>query len=255
MKKIGLVIIAVVLTVSGFAQKSADLGIWGGTSTYWGDMDNAPPLQSFNINAGAFFRYNFNSRVAVRTQFLTGNFAADGTVENQDFSFSKNVQDISFMMEINYLKFVLGEKNTRFTPFIMAGLGVSYFPYTIESAVMREINEDHPIIPRPINDSPPRDITVQESVISAGIPLGFGIKVALGKRLGFGAEYQVRKLLNDKLDNLDDPLSTTGGIDNKTIKYTTLYHNNDWPGYLGINLTYKFFLNQKDCPAYDRKYW
>jgi hypothetical protein len=29
----------------------------------------------------------------------------------------------------------------------------------------------------------------------------------LGPRLGIGAEYQMRKLFSDKLDNVDDPLS------------------------------------------------
>jgi hypothetical protein len=38
MKKIVLVAVALYVTVSGFAQKTADIGIWGGTSTYIGDM-------------------------------------------------------------------------------------------------------------------------------------------------------------------------------------------------------------------------
>ncbi len=38
MRKLILVFTAVVLTASGFAQKTADLGIWGGSSTYWGDI-------------------------------------------------------------------------------------------------------------------------------------------------------------------------------------------------------------------------
>jgi hypothetical protein len=243
MKKIGLVFIAVVLAVSGFAQKSADIGIWGGTSTYIGDIGSAPPLQSFNLNLGAYFRYNFNARVGMRTMFLTGSISADGLVENVPFEFKKNVQDITLMMEVNFLKYVLGEKKTPFTPYIMGGVGVSYFPYTLDPDILVLINENYPLL------NP-----VQESVVSATIPFGFGVKFSLGKRLGIGAEYQMRKLFSDKLDNLDDPLSYVNNI-GETVKYTSIYHNNDWPGYLGVHLTYKLYLNQKDCPAYDRKYW
>jgi hypothetical protein len=247
MKKIVLVFIAVVFTVSGFAQKSADIGIWGGTSTYWGDIKEAPPIQTFNLNIGAFFRYNFNARVALRAQFLTGSFASIGYVQDEWFEFRKNAQDISVMMEINYLKYVLGEKKTPFTPYILGGLGVVYFPYNLDPVKLAQINPQYPVLTE-----------VEESVVTPAIPFGFGIKFSIGERVGIGAEYQLRKLFSDKLDNLDDPLSfetvNNDGV-TETIKYTSFLHNNDWPGFLGIHLTYKIFLDQKACPAYDRKYW
>lgn len=247
MRKIVLVFIAVIFTVSGFAQKSADIGIWGGSSAYLGDIKEAPPVQTFNLNFGAFFRYNFNARMAMRAQFLTGSFAANGIVEDIPFDFEKNAQDISFMMEINYLKYILGERKTPFTPYILGGMGVMYFPYNLDPIKMAQINANYPVLN-----------TVEESVIAATIPFGFGVKVTVGERLGVGAEIQMRKLLNDKFDNLDDPLSfvtVNNDGDTETIKYTDFLHNNDWPGYLGINVTYKINLDPRACPAYDRKHW
>ena len=243
MKKIGMVFIAVVQAVSGFSQKSADIGIWGGTSTYWGDLGSVPPMQTFNLNMGAYFRYNFNARDAMRTMFLTGSFSGEGQIESVPFEFKKNAQDITLMMEINFLKYVLGEKKTPFTPYIMGGVGVSYFP------LQRDTIYDRPFVENQLNYP-----LNPESVVTASIPFGLGVKFSLGKRLGFGAEYQMRKLFSDKLDNLEDPLSfkTEAG---ETVKYSTVYHNNDWAGYLGVHLTYKLYLNQKDCPAYDRKDW
>lgn len=249
MRKSLLVLTAIILTVSGFAQKSADIGIWGGSSTYMGDMKETPLMQTFNLNFGAFFRYNFNSRIALRTQFLTGKFSAEGMLEDQEWAFDKNAQDISVMAEINYLKYILGEKKTLFTPYIMGGVGVMYFPYRIEP-------EDLSII-KAVNGNYPGSIA-DESIIATTIPFGFGVKFAIGSRLGFGIEYQIRKLINDKFDDLDDPLSFET-VDNngnaETIKYTDFLHNNDWPGYLGVNVTYKIDLDRKACPAYDRKHW
>ena len=246
MKKIVLVFIAVILTVSAFAQKSADIGLWGGSTSYLGDI-KAPTIQTFNLNFGAYFRYNFNARVALRTMFLTGSFSAEGTVENEPVEFSKNAQDISLMIEINYLRYVLGDKKTPFTPYILGGFGVMYFPYTLDPAVHARINRGFPVLNR-----------VEESVISPTIPFGFGIKFSIGERLGIGAEYQMRMLFSDKFDDIDDPLSFTA-TDNEgndeIIKYSDFLHNNDWPGYLGIHLTYKIYLDQRPCPSYDRKNW
>jgi len=88
MKKSFLVLIAVLLTVSGFAQKTADIGIWGGASTYWGDMAEIDYSKSVNPLYGAFFRYNFNARTGIRMMYLTGNMSATGMMENQLWDFT-----------------------------------------------------------------------------------------------------------------------------------------------------------------------
>ncbi|HKI88402.1 MAG TPA: DUF6089 family protein, partial [Draconibacterium sp.] len=143
MKKILFVVAAMLITVSVFAQKTADIGIWGGTSTYYGDMEGVPPFQSFKPNFGALFRYNFNPRVAMRAMFLTGRFAADGNYQEVPWSFSKNVQDISVQVEINYLKYRLGDKGTPLSPYILGGIGVTYFPYHQDPALIYTFNPDH----------------------------------------------------------------------------------------------------------------
>ena len=247
MKKIVLAFIAIFITVSGFAQRTADIGIWGGSSTYWGDVKDMPPMQSFNLNLGAYFRYNFNARVALRAMFMTGNFSGEGQVEDVNWDFSKAVQDLSLMAEINYLRYILGNKKTPFTPYILGGFGMMFFPYTLDPARLSAINPYFAGLNK-----------VEESVIVPAIPFGFGIKFSIGERLGIGVEYQLRKILSDKLDDLDDQLTfttTTNDGEDVTIKYTDLIHNNDWPGYAGIHITYKIYFVRKPCPAYERKYW
>lgn len=241
MKKIIMVFTTVLLTVSGFAQKTADIGIWGGTSTYIGDFDNSSPIQGFNPNFGAYFRYNFNARVGMRFMFLTGKSSASGTFLDEAFVYSKSIQDVSLQVEINYLRFITGLKNTRFTPYIMSGIGISYFPYEPDLALLSIINPLH-------NKG---NALINVPVVSPNIPFGFGVKYNLGKRLSAGVEYQIRKQFSDKVDNLDDPLAF---IENgKEVKYTTAIHNNDWPGYLGAHLTFMIYIGKKACPAYDSK--
>jgi len=245
MKKILLVFAAVWITVSGNAQVTADIGIWGGTSVYIGDLDETNPLQPVNPNFGAYFRYNFNSRVGLRAMFLTGSFSDEGVIEGVETSFTKNLQDLSLQIEINYLKYILGAKKTPYTSYVTAGIGVAYFPYEMDPAFIAGFNPAH-------NKG---NAIIDESEIATTIPFGIGFKYTLGQRLGIGIEYQMRKIFSDKLDNLDDPLAyitVTNGI-SEEITYTDMIHNNDWSGYLGIHLTYKIYIGKRACPAYESK--
>ncbi len=246
MKKLVLVLATVWLAVSGKAQITADIGIWGGTSLYFGDIRFSVPLQPLNPNFGGYFRYNFNSRVGLRAMFLTGPSSKEGLIEGVETSFSKNVQDLSLQVEINYLKYILGEKKMPFSSYVTAGIGVVYFPYDMDPAFIASFNSGHNKGVAKINDS----------AITTALPFGIGFKYTLGQRLGIGIEYQMRKLFSDKLDNLDDPLAYVtikpDGTKEETI-YTDMLHNNDWLGYLGIHLAYKIYIGRKACPVYDSK--
>jgi opacity protein-like surface antigen len=198
------------------------------------------------LNFGGYFRYNFNARMGLRAMFLTGKFSDEGVIEDVPATFSKNVQDLSLQLEVNYLKYILGGKNTRFTSYVTAGVGVAYFPYEMDPAIIAGFNPAH-------NKG---SATVKESVITPTFPFGIGFKYTLGQRLGVGIEYQMRKLFSDKLDNLDDPLAyeivNTDGT-KEEITYTDMIHNNDWSGYLGLHVTYKIYIGKKACPAYESK--
>ncbi len=237
-----LVFAAVLITVSGFTQKTADIGLWGGTSTYFGDLTETGHFQKFNPNFGAYFRYNFNSRLALRAMFITGRFAEEGVIEGVPALFDKSVQDLSLQVEINYLKYILGLKNTPYTSYLLAGVGVAYFPYNLDLATISAFNPGH-------NKG---TIETKESVIAATIPFGIGFKYTLGQRWEVGIEYLMRKMFVDKLDDLDDPLAYINS-EGQEIIYTDFSHNNDWSAYLGLHLTYKIYLGKKACPAYDSK--
>ncbi|WP_346854342.1 DUF6089 family protein [uncultured Draconibacterium sp.] len=254
MKKIVLVFVTVLITVSGYAQKTADIGIWGGSSTVFGDMDSNVPFEKFNLNYGAYFRYNINARIGVRAMFLNGAFSDKGSVENESFSFDKNVQDFTVQVEINYLRYILGSKKMKFSPYVTIGIGMTHFPYTFDSdSILHRlsVDPDNPTHPG-FNDGFKSGDEISEFVPT--IPFGIGFKYTLGERLGIGIEYQMRKYMSDKLDDLDDPLAHENGL-NELITYNEGGHNNDWGAYLGVHLTYKIYIGKKACPAYDSKNW
>lgn len=249
MKRFLLVFATIWITVSGFAQNTADIGIWGGTSTYFGDMNENPPFQAFNPNFGAYFRYNFNARVGLRAMILTGNFNEEGLIEGTPWSFDKSVQDFSFQLEINYLKYILGVKKMPFTSYITLGIGFAYFPYSVLYEDIEGINDKHPMIP---SGGYSEGEGIEESVVATTFPFGIGFKYSIGRRLGVGVEYQMRKILSDRLDDLDDPLAFSNSVE-EDVYYTTNIHNMDWSGYLGVHLTYMIYMGKKACPAYESK--
>ena len=242
MRRIILLTFGLLLAVTGYTQKTADIGIWGGGSNYQGDIENYPFTDLSFPSFGAYFRYNFHYRTSVRFMFLTGNVSGEGVIQNQPFEFSKNVQDLTLQAEINFLRYMLGNKKASFSSYVTAGFGVMYYPYDYDPEFLYLINTAH-------NKG---DASTRKSVIAPTLPFGIGFKFNIGSRMGIGMEYQMRKLFNDQLDNLDDPLAHFNLEGNEVI-YRDTFHNNDWVGFLGLHVTYKIFLGSKPCPAYDVK--
>ena len=177
-----------------------------------------------------------------------------GDIEHIDWAFDKSVHDMTMMMEVNYLRYILGAKNTPFSPYIMAGIGVMYYPYNITPGLISSINKVNA-------NNLVGNIPTEESVIAMSIPFGMGIKATFGKRLGVGVEVQFRKLMDDKLDDLNDPFAHTGLVTPAgntepvvgQITYADAWHNNDYVAFWGINLTYSINLSNEVCPVYDSK--
>lgn len=249
MKKIVLVFATVLIVVSGHAQKTSDIGIWGGSSTAWGDMDKNTPFKTFNLNVGAYFRYNFNARFALRAMFLTGKFSDEGTVENAPWSYSKNVHDLSLQAEVNYLRYILGAKKTKWTPYVTGGIGVAMVPFNLRPAEIATFNPNYPLL---YDSAGNLRSASTETFFVPTIPFGMGVKFTIGRRLGIGIEYQMRKYLDDVLDDLNDPLAHINP-DGELVLYSSSSHNGDWSGYLGAHLTYKIYIGKRICPAYGSK--
>ena len=254
MRKLILWIAGVILSVSGYSQVSADIGLWGGASGYLGDIEDRTTLVPSTLPVvGGFFMYNYNQRASMRFMILWGNVEARGPVQGYSWSFEKKPMDLSLQAEINYLKYAIGNKKAWFTSYLTAGVGVMNYGVNQDSMMnIGTFNPYHPLYGIESSGASNKPVT------TLTLPFGMGFKFSAGKRLEIGVEYQMRKLFNDKLDDLDDPLATwlekdADGKITKKITYTDFYHNNDWTGFLGLHLTYKIYWGGIPCPAYDLK--
>jgi len=230
MKKTFLLVAALWLAFSGFGQRTLDLGLWGGTTNYFGDLEGVKHFQSFNPVGGIFARYNFNTRVSLRATGLFGKIAAEGSLfDVTQPTLNKTFQDISLQGEVNYLRYIFGEKKTPFSSYISGGLAMLHY----------DANTD--------------GINVEKAtVFTPALAIGFGFKLNVGERMAVGIEYQLRKLFDDSLDDIADPYRHTN-VKGVLVEYTDSWHNNDWVTYLGLHLTYVLDLTPRVCPVYEKK--
>jgi hypothetical protein len=216
MKKIYSLILFLLIGLSLAGQRNADWGLFGGVSSYFGDINTSKVLYS-PLPAGAlFYRYNFNPRQALRAAVFVGGLRGNDIDFNNAFqqtraaSFSKIVGDLTFQYEFNFLPYSTQGKKWNFTPYFSAGGGLALLSSPSFTYV--------PVI-----------------------PFSLGFKVNIYKNVGLEAEYGFRKTFYDNFDGVKDLVAPSD--------YSKI-HNNDWYTFTGIAVTWKIYNKLAGCPAY-----
>ncbi len=218
-KPICLKILCAVLVLSLFsltlqAQKTLEVGLFGGGSYYLGEMNPAIPFVNTQLALGLVARYNINNRTAIKLSYSRGSIKGVDTqpvrLIPQDYSFTSVVNDISLVGEFNWWDYFTGSKRSYFSPFIFAG--ISYYLSDLNNGI--------------------------------AIPFGFGFKYSISERIGLGFEWGMHKTLSDYLDGVNATSYQNGIEDGNNDKSQTW----DWYNFTGITLTYKFVLqNKRKC--------
>ena len=295
MKKLTITIFLFLCFLSARPQKTADLGVRIGAAAYWGDIQNVDYSKSITALYGVLGRYNFNKRMSVRGQLVTGNLKAYGTlpgvnladpngnppnnenndrgvyvkVMNNDYYFIRRIQSFEALFEFNFLDYQMGSlKKNRFTPFLSIGVGGFYSraprqgtiilePYSIP--VMQRVYNVTVSLP-PYNEyhayiGPGGEISSKTDALSPIIPVGFGIKYNLTKRLGACVELCVRKTFTDNIDNVVDPARFQSKLDfparyQDPVASNKLL-NNDWYASLHLSLHWQVWTQKGNCIVND----
>jgi len=213
MKKLIWLFIFTFIPLIVFSQQKFDYGIFGGVSSYFGDINSTKMLYSPRPAAGIFYRYNLHPRHSVRANIFAGGLNASDLDFNNSFqqnraaSFSGMVAEMVLQFEFNFFTYSTDGKKWSSTPYFAGGVGGVF-------------------------------VDTKEVAICPVIPFSFGFKINIKKNLGLEAEYGFRKTFYDNFDGLENP----------TYAWT---HNNDWYTFTGICVTWKIFNRFAECPAYD----
>ena len=178
-----------------------ELGGGVGLMTYYGDF-NEKLFTNMQFMGAAVAKYHLNPRMAVALNASFGKLKGDRSniktyyPDYEEYSFSNTAVDVSFRFEYNFFAFgsgleYLGQK--RFTPFIALGFGTTF--------VSGE----------------------EKNVFTANIPLGFGVKYKISRRVNASLEWMFHISMSDKLDGVEDPYGIkSSGLFKNTDCYSTL---------------------------------
>ena len=212
MKRFLILFVIICCFIAAEAQRNDDIGVFAGSSFYYGDLNTSRLFYSPGLAMGGLFRFNLNKRYALRINAYFTRLSADPN----DFSdriydvtasssFNKYIFDAACQMEFNFMPYMPTMKKWEYTPYVSAGVG--YFSI---------------------------------SNIPVAIPFGAGLKINVTRTICAGVEWSFRKTFNDLIDDTRN-----------ATNINSLINNNDWYSFLGIFVTYKFFNFMSDCPAYD----
>jgi hypothetical protein len=218
MKKIKCFFLFAILYLPLAGQRNADYGVFGGVSSYMGDINPGRLLYAPLPAAGLFYRYNLHPRESIRAGIFFGGLRASDLDFKNDFqqarakSFEAEVSELSAQFEFNFLPYSTQGKRWNYSPYFAAGIGVASI------------------------------ITNSGFIFQPVIPFSLGFKINIYKKLGLEAEYGFRKTFYDNFDGLKDLVAPSD--------YGWL-HNNDWYTFTGLALTWKFYNRLAGCPAYE----
>lgn len=186
--------------------QEGEFGVGLGASHYFGDLNTRASLNRPKMAATVFFRKNLGNYIAVR---IAASFAQLGYSDkynefnkqmfSRNLSFNSKVWELSLQGDFNFFRFMPGEADYSFTPYITLGAGVfTYDPY----AYLR----DEKILLRPLNTEGQGSTLYPDrkpyNSMAISIPFGGGIKYAFNERINIAFEVLHRFTNTDYLDDV-----------------------------------------------------
>lgn len=200
MKKIFVICISIVFSVSLYAQQGWELGGLVGISNYFGDLNTSNSVKNPGPALRLFARYNFNNRLCLK---FAGSFAhvsgddknSDNTFElKRNLNFSTNIYEGAAEFEFNFLPYNHGSDYNNFTPY--GFLGFVTYKYNPKTEYQGKSYELQPL------GTEGQFLGQEYSLLQVGLSYGFGIKFDLNADWSINAEIAARYLFNDYLDDV-----------------------------------------------------
>ena len=232
-----------------YVQKG-EFGITAGVAHYFGDINTRAAINRPKPALGAFFRKQFGNYVGLRISAHYAQLGYSDTYSKNDFqktrnlSFNTNIWEIALQGDFNFFKFVPGDPEYLFTPYITLGVGVfTYDPYAYlngKKEFLRPLGTEGQVIG--YNGRKPY------STLAMCIPFGVGVKYNISDKMNFSFEIAHRFTNTDYLDDVSttyigatkfSPLSSAGRLQDRSVEI-----NPDNP--IGVEGRQRGWSKQKD---------
>lgn len=232
-----------------------ELGLSLGGAHYFGDLNTRAKLNRPKLAFGAFFRKQFGNYIGVR---VSGHYARIGYSDiynthneyqkRRNLSFNSNIFELALQGDFNFFKFVPGDPDHRFTPYVTLGVGVfSYDPYAY-------LNNEK-IFLRPLGTEGQGTTAYPDrkpyGTMGIAFPFGVGVKYGLTDKMNIGFEVGYRFTNTDYIDDVSKtfvgadkfPTLPDGSPSIALLMQDRSYETGDL---IGIEGRQRGFSNQKD---------
>jgi hypothetical protein len=241
-----------------------EAGGWIGSSHYIGDLNPEINFTQPALAAGIILRYNFNKRLAVKIGGNYGNISGsdaqsdDVFQRNRNLSFRSELLEGNVNFEFNFMRYVHGSKDERFTPYVF--VGASLFNFNPEAQYNGTWYELQPL------GTEGQFRGDEYSLTQVALNYGGGFKFDLDFRWSMNIFVSSRRLFTDYLDDVstvyadkddleeareeislilsDRTLNESGDFGNQRGNA----QNNDAYSFFGIGLVYNFA--RINCPYF-----
>lgn len=204
-----LFIFAFLTVFQAIAQKQnfrskSEIGVMGGGAYYIGDLNQYGHFKNSNLAVGLVFRYNVNTRLAIRGNAMFGsveandNQASNPVIVNRNLSFSSTIYEFAAGVEFSYLPFQIGNSRYFGTAYLLTEIGVFQMSPTAdfngEKIDLQSLGTEGQ------GTSLSSEAPYKKTQLT--VPLGVGCKFAIGGRVTLSLEYGIRKTFTDYLDDV-----------------------------------------------------
>ncbi len=203
--------IAGAVLLSGLRAQDAvvqegEFGFGVGAGHYFGDLNTRANLNRPKIAATAFFRKNLGNYIAARVGISFAQLGYSDIyndhnkyMSSRNLSFNSRVWELTLQGDFNFFRFMPGEPEYSFTPYVTFGAGVfSYDPYAYLQA--------EKIYLRPLGTEGQGSTLYPDrkayGTTALCIPFGGGIKYSINDRINIGFEVLHRFTNTDYLDDV-----------------------------------------------------
>jgi hypothetical protein len=226
-KKTFIIFFAVFFTISARAQfgefLQGEIGFTLGAAHYFGDINPSAAINRPKPAIGIFYLKQFNNYLGIR---ISSHFAQLGYSDvyntyneflmRRNLSFNTNIWEFAVHGDFNFFKFIPGDPEHSFTPFITIGAGLfSYNPYAYlngQKVFLRPLGTEGQNIGYKDAEG---NVRKPYGNMAFCFPIGFGVKYNMGKNVNFS--FQITQRLTTT-DYIDDVSTTYVGAD----KFPTL---------------------------------
>ena len=186
-------------------KKHHEIGIFGGTSSYYGDLQqNLFPDFGYRAAGGLGYKFFIHPNIGFRAGINYASlYGADSlseipVIRQRNLNFETNLLEISAGIEANLLP--VDPDFYKFSPYVFAQMGLFYYnPYTLatdqEKIYLRPLGTEG----QGLDQYPER---TPYSLVNVAFPLGAGVKFLIGNKVFVNLEMGFRFTTTDYIDDV-----------------------------------------------------